>query len=283
MPLGPMKTKAQKREGMHQVLGEFKRGQLHSGSKTGPVVKNRAQAIAIAMHQTGQSKYQEGGNIPLPRPDPRYQISDDYAPASQGFDQDVVRAWRRQLQEIRNRQKGGGYARGGGLPPEGRSPLGSLKIPRYGAGFSMHPFKQMHSGRGFLKMDRGGYIDSDIPGRTDKHHVVVSSGSYVLPADHVSALGQNNSNAGAKVVQDMFAAGTKFGPRLRIPAFAGGGSVEPVPIIVAGGEVILPPNIVRRIGNGDLDKGHDVLDKWVLETRKKHIDKLKSLKPPKGS
>ena len=56
MPLGPMKTKAQKREGVHTVMHEFKHGELHSGSKTGPVVKNRKQAIAIAMSQTGQSK-----------------------------------------------------------------------------------------------------------------------------------------------------------------------------------------------------------------------------------
>jgi hypothetical protein len=58
-----MRTKAQKREGMHEVLGEFKRGALHSGSKTGPVVKSRAQAIAIGLKQTGQSKYQEGGLV----------------------------------------------------------------------------------------------------------------------------------------------------------------------------------------------------------------------------
>ena len=61
MPLGPMKTKAQKQAGMHEVMGEFKRGQLHSGSKTGPKVKNRKQAIAIGLSQTKQSKYAEGG------------------------------------------------------------------------------------------------------------------------------------------------------------------------------------------------------------------------------
>jgi hypothetical protein len=63
MPLGPMRTKAQKQAGMHQVMGEFKRKTLHSGSKKGPVVKSRAQAIAIALKQTHQSKYAEGGPI----------------------------------------------------------------------------------------------------------------------------------------------------------------------------------------------------------------------------
>src|SRR4029077_9926045 len=69
MPLGPMKTKAQKQAGMGQVMGEFKRGQLHSGSKTGPKVKDRAQAIAIGLSQTKQSKYARGGLTEKTEPD----------------------------------------------------------------------------------------------------------------------------------------------------------------------------------------------------------------------
>lgn len=61
MPLGPMKTKAQKRAGAEQVMHEYKVGALHSGSKTGPVVKNRKQAIAIMLHQTGQSRKRKSG------------------------------------------------------------------------------------------------------------------------------------------------------------------------------------------------------------------------------
>ena len=34
-----------------KVMGEFKRGQLHSGSKTGPKVKSRKQAVAIALSE----------------------------------------------------------------------------------------------------------------------------------------------------------------------------------------------------------------------------------------
>lgn len=32
-------------------MSEFKAGELHSGSKTGPKVTNRKQAIAIALNQ----------------------------------------------------------------------------------------------------------------------------------------------------------------------------------------------------------------------------------------
>lgn len=34
-----------------KVMGEFKSGELHSGSKSGPVVKNRKQALAIALSE----------------------------------------------------------------------------------------------------------------------------------------------------------------------------------------------------------------------------------------
>ena len=38
------------------VMHEFKHGELHSGSKHGPVVRNRKQAIAIAMSEQRQKK-----------------------------------------------------------------------------------------------------------------------------------------------------------------------------------------------------------------------------------
>jgi hypothetical protein len=44
-----------KKTKVEKVMGEFKRGTLHSGKK-GPVVKSRKQAIAIALSEAGQSK-----------------------------------------------------------------------------------------------------------------------------------------------------------------------------------------------------------------------------------
>jgi hypothetical protein len=37
--------------GVEDTMHEFKRGKLHSGSKKGPKVKSRAQALAIALNQ----------------------------------------------------------------------------------------------------------------------------------------------------------------------------------------------------------------------------------------
>lgn len=41
---------------VQKVMREFKAGELHSGSKKGPVVKSRKQAIAIALSEAGKSK-----------------------------------------------------------------------------------------------------------------------------------------------------------------------------------------------------------------------------------
>ena len=48
------KTKAQAK--ISKVMTEFGKGELHSGSKTGKVVKNQKQAVAIALSEAGMSK-----------------------------------------------------------------------------------------------------------------------------------------------------------------------------------------------------------------------------------
>lgn len=51
---------AKKRKGkMEKTMHEFKHGELHSGSKKGPKVTSRKQAIAIGMNQA--RKAGEGG------------------------------------------------------------------------------------------------------------------------------------------------------------------------------------------------------------------------------
>lgn len=148
----------------------------------------------------------------------------------------------------------------------------------------------------FIDFSRGGLIDSDIPGRTDKIPMKVKTGAFVLPADIPSALGQGNSKAGAEILKKMFTHGAYglppphiHGKEFRYPHMinighrhkAGGGEVEKAPIIAAGGEFIIDPDVVRAIGHGDISKGHKVLTKFVLHTRKQHIATLKKLKSPK--
>lgn len=47
--------KAEKAARVKDELHKFKHGELHSGSKKGPKVKNRKQAIAIALSEAGES------------------------------------------------------------------------------------------------------------------------------------------------------------------------------------------------------------------------------------
>jgi hypothetical protein len=47
-------AKAQKKTA--KVMREYGKGELHSGSKKGPVVTSRKQAIAIALSEAGLSK-----------------------------------------------------------------------------------------------------------------------------------------------------------------------------------------------------------------------------------
>ena len=47
-------TKAQKK--VTKVMREYGKGELHSGSKEGPVVKSRKQAIAIAMSEAKMTR-----------------------------------------------------------------------------------------------------------------------------------------------------------------------------------------------------------------------------------
>lgn len=139
-------------------------------------------------------------------------------------------------------------------------------------------------------LSRGSMLHSDVPGRTDKLPIKVQSGSYVVPADIVSGLGQGNSLAGTKAISSMVDSGGLRAPKLKMKAFrrpkigtrfASGGPTPRVPIIAAGGEHILTPDEVRQIGHGDMEHGHNYLDSWVIDERKKNRRTLGKLKPPK--
>jgi hypothetical protein len=132
-----------------------------------------------------------------------------------------------------------------------------------------------------------GPLKAAIPGRTDRMPIHVASGSYVLPADCVSSLGENNTDAGFEVVKKMIedakSRGGRVGFDLKQKYGINGPYHEPtgvVPCVVAGGEYILSPEEVRAFGDGDLDEGHKVLDAFVKKQRQKHIKTLRKLPGP---
>jgi len=217
-----------------------------------------------------------------------------------------------------------------------------------------------------------GIISMAVGGRTDHIPMHVLEGSYVLPADIVSGLGEGNTLAGTKVIDQMYghhtanvphkAAGggttTKkptanlkslsllpedialgvsgrdfagsdlinegfnsgpFGisqkgaqfssvPHPETPsdlpslsstlkvnpinpakgtteAARGGpimsGKYRPVPIVAAGGEYVIHPDVVQKLGNGNMEKGHDYLDHFVKYVRKHLVKTLSNLPGPR--
>lgn len=143
-----------------------------------------------------------------------------------------------------------------------------------------------------------GPIHSAVAGRTDHLNMHVPKGAYVLPADIVSGVGESNTAAGFKVIRTLFGEpdyveGEPYGVAparlpygVNSPGRAEGGAApaiedEGVPIIAAGGEVVLSPAQVRRIGKGSLDDGHKILDLFVKQVRANNISTLRKLPGPK--
>lgn len=157
-----------------------------------------------------------------------------------------------------------------------------------------------------------GLITMAVGGRTDHIPMNVLEGSYVLPADIVSGLGEGNTLAGSKLIDSMFKSGP-FGVSAKQPQFSqptrpspmipgsttamspsgfgqraaadGGpimsGKYRPVPIVAAGGEYVVHPDVVKRLGGGDMEKGHNYLDAFVKGVRHHLIKTLSKLPGPK--
>lgn len=155
-----------------------------------------------------------------------------------------------------------------------------------------------------------GAIHSAVAGRTDHLPMHVPSGAYVIPADIISAMGEGNSLAGFKVAKSIFGtpfysakkagAGAPYGQSgapygvegdqpyteselpydMQAPHKARGGEAT-VPIVAAGGEYVIHPDDVTRLGKGSLDDGHKILDEFVKQFREKTIKTLEKLPGPK--
>ena len=187
----------------------------------------------------------------------------------------------------------------GGAPPLGMGMPG-IRPPGMAAGgnpIASTPYFAKAEAR---SMGHVGPVIGSTLGRGDSKSITVPGGSYVLPAAHVSALGQGNTLAGHSLINQMFTTGP-FGTALskghggsgppkapRAGGFAAGGSPKKgaaVPIMISDGEHVLSPEQVEAVdryfgGPGDVDRGHKILDAWVMHERQKHIKTLKKLPGP---
>lgn len=122
-----------------------------------------------------------------------------------------------------------------------------------------------------------GPINAPVAGRTDHLNMHVPAGSYVIPADIVSSLGEGNTVVGLKVLDSLCHdhTGKSIGS-------SNGSPSSLAPIVAAGGEYVIPPSVVTSLGGGDINAGHDLLDDTVLLARKDLIKTLQKLPGPKS-
>lgn len=166
----------------------------------------------------------------------------------------------------------------------------------------------------------GGLIASPTAGRADHVPTNVLPDSYILPADIVAGMGQHNTLAGAASL-DKLMQSLPYGvqparfhgrgepiphpeahppqmPHLSIgggagafdneggvPGFAEGrvphGRGNTIPVRLSGGEYNVLPRYVWAIGRGNMDRGHRILDAFVIKKRDEFKREIAKLPPPK--
>jgi len=150
--------------------------------------------------------------------------------------------------------------------PHDQAVAAALNIARSG---KAHGGNSHGNGRNIIHT---GPIHSPVAGRTDHLPMHVPAGAYVIPAEEVAYLGEGNTLSGFKNITEMISKYHDDGSH---------NAGNPVPIVAAGGEYVIPPYAVVGIGGGDLNRGHRILDQFVMKLRKKHIKTLQKLAPPK--
>lgn len=145
-----------------------------------------------------------------------------------------------------------------------------------------------------MEQHPAGLISGPTGGRADRVPMSLAPNSHVMPADVTSGWGQGNTLSGAANLEHALSSGP-FGAALpkpplhsgsprgampRMPRMARGGVPEQhggIKTLVSDGEYIVSPKDVLRIGNGDYKRGHDWLDRLIVDSRKhivKHMSKL---------
>lgn len=190
-----------------------------------------------------------------------------------------------------------------------QSPTGGMSLGVSGTGQSMpgqnpeplSPFSRPMKAGGVaepgtsksVKMTTGPLV-STVPGRTDLHFTHVPSGAYVIPADVVSGRGQGNTLAGIEALHKFFDmdSATSGSPSVAAQRhFAKGGTADehvgkPVPVKLAGGEIVVPPEKLHKTMERvyrkkmTLEEAHSKMDGWVVAERKKLRKTLAKLPGP---
>lgn len=137
------------------------------------------------------------------------------------------------------------------------------------------------------KYAKGGGISGPLEGitggRSDRIEVPVMSGAHIIPADIVSAIGEGNSARGHDLLSKTFAKSIETRKPLKPK---GGKSAKmkdggTVGIRVSDGEFIVSPEDVAKVGNGDTELGHELLNQFIVDARQRTIAALRKIGNPK--
>ena len=183
----------------------------------------------------------------------------------------------------------------GSMPKKNGGEVDKLAAGGIPTSEALSPWYTRADERGMIQPE--GLVMGTAGGRTDVHNVFLPSGSYVVPADVASGLGEGNSLSGASVmdrvmhsnpygIQGSAHRGSMIPPRAPAPFKENrGGKVKDhgslVPVVIAAGEMIYhPQTIIKKFGS--LEKGHSALDRFVVNTRKSVAKAMLRLPGPKG-
>jgi hypothetical protein len=146
-----------------------------------------------------------------------------------------------------------------------------------------------------------GYLHGPTAGRADDIMTHAPAGSHVIPADVVAGFGEGNSMAGANAWSKMLQMGPGGipmpsgggGRRMGMPAppapyrdpsqkARGGAQADMRPVALSHGEFVVTPEEVMALGQGDMERGHVILDEIIVEARKEIIAQMSKLPKPVG-
>ena len=297
MPLVPGASRSAISANIHELT--------HHGSRP----RSHAQIVAIALSNADRHPHKAaGGGIGIPKEPAVHLLHGIGSPAKDPHPAQVMGGsqatpwWTRSAA----REMGHGFAEGGGI---GHYADGGMSMSQDS------PWYERQEARQFDTPHGGGLIASSLAGRTDRLPLSVASESHVLTGDVVSGLGQGNTLAGARILNQALRIGP-YGTALpqaihghgvpmphapNLPhsetGLAAGGTSHKVSILAAGGEYIIPAHDwvskddqdgrlylhrgVQSIGGGDIKKGHDLLDKMMENVRNHTIKFLKNAPSPK--
>lgn len=134
--------------------------------------------------------------------------------------------------------------------------------------------------RAKIPLDKAGLIKGPGKGQADVIHTSAPEGSYIIPADVVSMLGDGSSKAGAESLRDYLDDRVES-MHPDVKGMFKNGKRSNIPVALSRDEFYIEPHEVLAIGKGHHSEGVKMLDSFRSNVRKHKIANGHDL-PPKA-